>query len=97
MTDFVPLHVHSSFSPAWGLHHPEKLCLAAVDMGIGRMALTDRNGLYGIPHFIQCARETGIAPIIGTEAVTEDHRAVLLVRDQTGYGNLCRLLSELRE
>jgi len=59
------------------------------------MALTDRNGLYGIPHFIQCAREAGIAPIIGAEAVTDDHRAVLLVRDQTGYGNLCRLLSDL--
>lgn len=95
MTDYVPLHVHSSFSPAWGLHHPEKLCRAARDMGISRMALTDRNGLYGIPHFIQCAREAEISPIIGTEAVTEDHRAVLLTLNQTGYENLCRLLSDL--
>jgi error-prone DNA polymerase len=95
MAGYVPLHVHSSFSPAWGLHHPEKLCAAAVDTGISRMALTDRNGLYGIPHFIQCAREAGIAPLIGSEAVTEGHRAVLLVRNQTGYGNLCRLLSDL--
>lgn len=95
MSSFVPLHVHSSFSPAWGLHHPEKLCMAARNTGISCMALTDRNGLYGIPHFIQCAREAGIAPIIGTEAVTDDHRAVLLVRDQTGYENLCRLLSDL--
>ena len=95
MTNFVPLHVHSSFSPAWGLHHPEKLCLAAREMGISRMALTDRNGLYGIPHFIQCAREAGIEPVIGTETVTGSHRAVLLVRDQTGYENLCRLLSDL--
>jgi len=92
---FVPLHVHSSFSPAWGLHHPDKLCLAARALGISRMALTDRNGLYGTPHFIQCARDAGIAPIIGTEAVSDNHRAVLLVRDQTGYGNLCRLLSDL--
>jgi error-prone DNA polymerase len=95
MTQFVPLHVHSSFSPAWGLHHPEKLCLAARDMGISRMALTDRNGLYGIPHFIQCAREAQISPVIGSETVTEDHRAVLLVRNQAGYENLCRLLSDL--
>lgn len=64
-------------------------------MGISRMALTDRNGLYGIPHFIQCARETQIEPVIGTEAVTEDHRAVILARDQGGYENLCRLLSDL--
>jgi error-prone DNA polymerase len=64
-------------------------------MGITRMALTDRNGLYGIVRFIQCAREAGIAPIIGSEAVTRDHRAIILVRDQTGYENLCRLLSDL--
>ncbi len=92
---YVPLHIHSSFSPAWGVHHPEKLCLAAKDMNISRMALTDRNGLYGIPHFIRCAREAGISPMIGTEAVTDRHRAVLLARDLTGYGNLCRLLSDL--
>jgi error-prone DNA polymerase len=64
-------------------------------MGIRRMALTDRNGLYGIPHFIRSATEAGVEPIIGAEAVTDDHRAVLLVRTAEGYANLCRLLSDL--
>ena len=64
-------------------------------MGMDRMALTDRNGLYGIPHFLRQAREAGIRPIIGAEAVHSGHRAVLLAKDETGYANLCRLLSDL--
>ena len=95
MSDFVHLHVHSSFSPGWGVHSLEELCAAARQMGLRRLALTDRNGLYGIPHFLEAAREAGIAPIIGAEAVTEQHRAVLLARDEEGYANLCRLLSDL--
>ncbi|MBN2721104.1 MAG: DNA polymerase III subunit alpha, partial [Proteobacteria bacterium] len=95
MSSYVPLHVHSSLSPAWGVHAPERLCAAAKGMGITRMALTDRNGLYGAPRFLECAREAGIEPVIGAEAVAGRHRAVLLARDNAGYSNLCRLLSDL--
>ncbi len=95
MTDFVHLHVNSAFSPGWGVHSLEEILGAARKMGIRRLALTDRNGLYGIPHYLEATREAGIAPIIGAEAVTERHRAVLLARDETGYANLCRLLSDL--
>ncbi len=92
---YVPLHVHSSFSPGWGIHHPETLCAAAGALGMDRMALTDRNGLYGIPHFLHQAMEAGIRPIIGAEAVNDGYRAVLLAKDGSGYANLCRLLSDL--
>src|SRR3954469_21545859 len=95
MTDFVHLHVHSSFSPAWGVHSPEALCAAAKSIGATTLALTDRNGLYAIPRFIAAAREAGIAPLIGAEAVAGDQRAVLLARNSEGYANLCRLLSDL--
>jgi error-prone DNA polymerase len=64
-------------------------------MGMKTLALTDRNGLYAIPRFIQAAREAGIKPIIGAEAVTDHERAVLLAQDDAGYANLCRLLSDL--
>ena len=92
---FVHLHVHSSLSPNWGLHSPESLCAHAVAMGCSSLALTDRNGFYAIPRFLQAAREAGIAPIIGCEAVTELNRAVLLARDEEGYANISRLLSDL--
>jgi len=95
MPPFVHLHVHSSYSPGWGIHDPETLCAAAGAMGLDRMALTDRNGLYGIPHFLRLAREAGIKPIIGAEAVDNGRRAILLAKDEAGYANLCRLLSDL--
>ena len=92
---FVHLHVHSSLSPNWGIHSPEALCAQAVQTGSTAIALTDRNGFYAIPRFLQAAREAGIAPIIGAEAVTEQHRAVLLARNDEGYANISRLLSDL--
>jgi error-prone DNA polymerase len=92
---FVHLHVHSASSPRWGVHSPEALCSAARRMGMNCLALTDRNGLYGIPRFLEAARNAGIAPLIGAEAVSGGHRAVLLAREERGYVNLCRLLSDL--
>ncbi|WP_224984562.1 DNA polymerase III subunit alpha [Geomonas agri] len=92
---FVHLHVHSSLSPNWGVLSPEALCAEAARLGFDTLALTDRNGLYAVPRFLDAAREAGIAPIIGTEAVTEQHRAVLLAADQDGYANISRLLSDL--
>jgi len=92
---FVHLHVHSSLSPNWGVHSPEVLCAKALQLGYGSIALTDRNGLYAVPRFLNAAREAGITPIIGTEAVTAQNRAVLLARDAEGYANISRLLSDL--
>lgn len=93
--NFTHVHVHSSFSPAWGVHTPEALCAAAVKIGMTSLALTDRNGFYAIPRFINAARQAGIAPIIGAEAISGTYRAVLLARDEDGYSNISRLLSEL--
>lgn len=92
---FIHLHVHSSLSPGWGVLAPEALCAEAARLGFDTLAITDRNGLYGVPRFLDAAREAGIAPIIGTEAVTLDSRAVLLAADKEGYANISRLLSDL--
>ncbi|WP_136523712.1 DNA polymerase III subunit alpha [Geomonas ferrireducens] len=92
---FVHLHVHSSLSPGWGVLAPEAICAEAARLGFDTLAITDRNGLYGVPRFLDAAREAGIAPIIGTEAVTEQNRALLLASDQEGYANISRLLSDL--
>jgi len=58
------------------------------------LALTDTNGLYGLLYFIQTAQEMGIQPIVGSELVTNKHRAVLLTRNRKGYANLCRIISD---
>ena len=71
----------------------EELCQSAAEQGMDRLALTDTNGLYGLIYFIEAAKEKGLHPIVGSEIVTDEHRAVLLVRNHDGYANLCRIIS----
>jgi len=90
---FVHLNVHSHYSSGWGMATLEALCHSAKEQGMDRLALTDTNGLYGLIPFIEEAREKGLHPIVGSEIVTDEHRAVLLVRNRDGYANLCRIIS----
>ncbi|MFO0772690.1 MAG: DNA polymerase III subunit alpha [Nitrospiraceae bacterium] len=90
---FVHLHTHSSYSPMWGVPTVKTLCQAAQSQGQDYLALTDTNGLYGAIRFLEVAREHGLKPILGAELVSGQHRAVLLAKNVTGYGNLCRILS----
>ncbi|KIH77249.1 DNA polymerase III, alpha subunit [Geoalkalibacter ferrihydriticus] len=92
---YAALHVHSAFSPQWGVRSVEDICAAARALGLRHLALTDRNGLYGVPHFLEVAKAHGLLPLIGAETVKGGQRAVLLARDAEGYANLCRLLSDL--
>jgi error-prone DNA polymerase len=91
--EFVHLHVHSHYSLMRGTASLEALCRRVLEQGMDTVALTDTNGLYGLVFFLQVAREQGVRPIIGAEVVTGQERAVLLVKNQQGYGNLCGLLT----
>ncbi|MGM0664359.1 MAG: DNA polymerase III subunit alpha [Thermodesulfobacteriota bacterium] len=93
MNGFVHLNVHSHYSRGWGIPGVEDLCRAARVRGMDTLALTDTNGLYGLVPFLDAARESGVRPVVGSELVAGPHRAVLLVRDDNGYANLCRLIS----
>ena len=77
----------------WGVPTVEALCQAVKEQGQEFLALTDTNGLYGAIRFLDMAREHGLKPILGAELVSDQHRAVLLAKNVTGYGNLCRILS----
>ena len=91
---FVHLHVHSQYSLMRGTADLEKLCRAVKKRGMDTVALTDTNGVYGLIFFLQLARETGIRPVVGAEVVTDEARAVLLVKSREGYANLCRILTQ---
>ncbi len=90
---FVHLHTHSHFSFCRGANSIEDLCAAVKKRGMDTLALTDTNGVYGLIWFLQIAREVGIKPIIGAEVVSNNLRVILLVKNRTGYRNLCRILS----
>ena len=67
---------------------------AAIARGHEALALTDHDSLSGSMEFAQAARSLGLRAIHGAEVTLDDGRHLtLLVRDATGWRNLCRLLT----
>lgn len=95
MPPFVHLHVHSDYSPMQGASPLDALCRAAKRQGATSLALTDTNGLYGAVRFVEVAHAFGLRPILGAELLHRTHRALCLIKDLSGYANLCRILSDL--
>ena len=48
MAPYVPLWCKSNFSFLEGASHPDELVEHAHELGLSAMALTDRDGVYGI-------------------------------------------------
>jgi error-prone DNA polymerase len=91
---YVELHAHSAFSFLDGASLPEELAIAAVERGHTALALTDHDTISGSMEFAQAARTFGLKAIHGCELTLEgDRHVTLLVRDDTGWRNLCRLLT----
>jgi len=92
---YVPLACHSHYSFMRGVDGVEALCRAARSAGLGAIALTDVNGLYGAVRFWEAARENGVRPILGADARAAGERAVLLAADARGYRRLGRVLTTI--
>ena len=92
--EFIHLHIHSHFSEGWGTSTLDELLERARECKIDKFALIDTNNLYGMVEFIREAKQAGIDPIIGSEIVHEKRRALLLVKDQKGFENLCKIISD---
>jgi error-prone DNA polymerase len=91
---YVPLWCKTSFSFHEGASQPEELVEEAHRLGLPAIAITDRDGVYGIVEAYLKARELGVQLVVGAEVTASDgSMIVLLARDRTGYANLCRLLT----
>jgi len=64
---FAHLSVRSSYSMRDGAIRPRELAAAAAAAGMTHVALTDRDGLYGVVRFAQAAAAEGITPVFGTD------------------------------
>ncbi|HTJ92714.1 MAG TPA: DNA polymerase III subunit alpha [Pararobbsia sp.] len=98
---FVHLRLHSEFSIADGVVRIDDAVAAAAKDGQGALALTDLANAFGLVRFYQEARGKGVKPIVGCDVwITNPDdrdkpgRLLLLVKDKTGYLNLCELLSK---
>jgi error-prone DNA polymerase len=97
MSAYVPLWCKSNFSFLEGASHPDELVDEASRFGLPALALTDRDGVYGVVRAYVKAREVGLKIIVGSEMTIEDGSTmVLLAQDRAGYANLCRLISKGR-
>ncbi|MBU1254706.1 MAG: PHP domain-containing protein, partial [Alphaproteobacteria bacterium] len=102
---FVPLRVLSAYSMLEGAIEPKAMAKLAKERGFPAIALADRNGLYGAVMFAKACLDEGIQPIIGTLLGVARSREdgstgkqvdylPLYAQDETGYDNLCHLVSK---
>ena len=91
---YAELHCHSYYSFHDGASSLEELLVQANNLGYRALALTDHNNLCAAMRFAQLARSLNIQGIIGAElTLTGGAHITLLVKDRTGYRNLCRLIT----
>jgi error-prone DNA polymerase len=104
---YVELHCHSAYSFLDGVSLPEELAQRAGELGYDALALTDHNSVSGSMELAITAAEHGVRAIHGAEidvAVEGDRSEIgrrpgpprhitLLVRDERGWSNLCRILT----
>jgi error-prone DNA polymerase len=68
---YVPLWVNSNFSFLEGASHPDELVEQAHLLGLPALALTDRDGVYGVVQAHARARQLGMKLLIGAELTLE--------------------------
>jgi error-prone DNA polymerase len=91
---YVPLWCKTNFSFLEGASHPDELVEESHRFGLPALAVTDRDGVYGIVRAHVKAREFGLKLIFGAEISIDDGSSiVLLAQNRSGYANLCRLLT----
>lgn len=107
MSDFVHLHLHTTYSLLDGQCQIKPLVAKAKELGMSALAVTDHGNLFALKAFYDEARKQGVKPILGVEAYvtsTGDYTTrektekrfhlCLHAKNLTGYHNLVRLISE---
>ncbi len=106
---FIHLHNHSEYSILDGCLKISDLVDAAYNQKMPAVALTDHGNIFGAVEFFKAAKSKGIKPILGCEVYvapgsrvekgtnpneeTHHFHLILLVRNEKGYKNLCKLLT----
>lgn len=84
----------SHFSFLEGASAPDELVERAAQLGLPALALTDRDGVQGIPSAYVAAKDSATKLITGSQVTLDDGTSiVLLAADREGYANLCRLVT----
>ena len=106
---FVHLRVHTAYSLSEGAIRIPDLVKRCVERAMPAVAITDTDNLFGALEFSLGAAKAGVQPIVGCQlsltaeadaqrlgAASQPERdaIVLLVQNETGYGNLLKLIAK---
>jgi len=106
MMEFVPLRIHTRFSPLLSLIEPKELPEALRRLGYDRAGIVDRGTLFGALEARCAFAEEGIALVAGAEVVVRFSRPggglpppaytiVLYPESEEGWRNLALLLERI--
>jgi error-prone DNA polymerase len=102
---WAELHCHSSYSFLDGASSPAELAEEAGRLGLSALAITDHDGMYGVPQFAQAADKAGLKTVFGAELSLDlpkgrekdpdrpGRHLLVLARDPDGYRSLCAAIS----
>jgi len=101
---FTHLHLHTEYSLLDGAISLQKLVDFGKEQNLKALAITDHGNIFGAVKFFELCKKANIKPILGIEAyLTEDvaikdaqekyYHLILLVQNDIGYKNLCKLIS----
>ncbi len=109
MGSFAHLHVHTEYSLLDGAIRIKDMLKKAKELNMPAVAITDHGNMFGVVEFYDLATQQGIKPIIGCEVYVApnsrkeksvakngtptDYHLVLLVMNEKGYKNLCKLVT----
>ncbi len=106
-SDFVHLHNHTHYSLLDGLTKIPELVDYVKEQGMEAVAVTDHGTMSGLVELYKCCNDAGIKPILGLEAYVAARKMTdkdpahdkqrfhitLLAMNNTGFENLCRIMS----
>ena len=101
---FTHLHLHTEFSLLDGAISLDKLIAKGKEFNFKALAISDHGNIFGAVKFFEKCKKAGIKPVLGMEAYLTENASIkaadnkyyhllLLVENETGYKNLCKLIS----
>ncbi len=106
---FVHLHNHTEYSLLDGASRIDALFARAAEEEMPALAITDHGAMFGALSFYEAGLKAGVKPILGVETYVapssrferapgeseEKYRHLtILAKDETGYRNLLRLVTD---